>query len=77
MGKIVVGFNKKGQAKFDIKTDNDSQIFTALLGIESFIAAKSKLPVSEIRSIMDEMKLDMKVKDTSELMRQKAQVQDE
>lgn len=59
----MVDFNNEGQAEFDIKTDNDAQIFTALLGIEAFIAAKSKLPVSEIRSIMDEMKLDMNVKE--------------
>jgi len=63
MGKIAIEFTKRGKAKFDIKTDNDAQIFTALLGIESYIAAKSKLPVSEIRSIMDEMKQDLEVKD--------------
>jgi len=62
MGKIAIEFNEQGQAEFEIKTDNDGQIFTALLGIEAFIAAQSELPVSEIRSIMDEMKLDMKVK---------------
>lgn len=53
----------KRSLTFIIKTDNDSQIFTALLGIEAFIAAQSSLPVSEIRSIMDEMKLDMQVKE--------------
>jgi|SaaInlLV_10m_DNA_3_1039740.scaffolds.fasta_scaffold01777_3 hypothetical protein len=63
MGKIVIKFNKKNKAEFDIETDNDSQAFTALLGLEAFIAAKSDLPVSEIRSIMDEMKQDLEVKD--------------
>jgi len=63
MGYINIEFNKKGQAEFDIRTDDDAQIFTALLGIEAFIAAQSELPVSEIRSIMDEMKQDMQVKD--------------
>lgn len=63
MGKILIEFNDKGQASFDIKTDNDSQMFTALLGLEAYIAAQSELPVSEIRSIMDEMKQDLQVKD--------------
>ena len=63
MSKIVIEFNEENQVSFEIKTDNDSQIFTALLGIEAFIAGKSGLPVSEIRSIMDEMKLDMQVKE--------------
>jgi len=62
MAHIHIEFNDKGQAEFDIKTDNDSQIFTALLGIEAYIGAKSELPVSEIRSIMDEMKNDLQVK---------------
>ena len=60
---IKISFNKKGQAEFDIKNVTDEQIFTALLGIESYIGAKSQLPVSEIRSIMDEMKQDLQVKD--------------
>ena len=63
MNKITIKFNKKGQAEFDIKTINDSQMFTALLGLEGYIAAKSQLPVSEIRSIMDEMKLDLTAKE--------------
>lgn len=67
MAKITIEFNEKGQAEFEIQTDNDGQIFTALLSIEAYIAAKSELPVSEIRSIMDEMKLDMAVKDVEEV----------
>jgi len=63
MGEIVIKFNDENQASFEIKTDNDSQIFTALLGIEAYIAAQNNLPISEIRSIMDEMKLDMQVKE--------------
>ena len=63
MSKIVIEFNEENQVSFEIKTDNDSQIFTALLGIEAFIAGKNGLPVSKIRSIMDEMKLDMQVKE--------------
>jgi hypothetical protein len=62
MGKILIEFDDKNNASFDINTDSDSQMFTALLGIESYIAAQNGLPVSEIRSIMDELKLDMKVK---------------
>jgi len=63
MGKILITFNKKGKAEFDIYTDNDAQMFTALLGMEAYIAGKSELPVSEIRSIMDEMKNDLSVRD--------------
>lgn len=63
MAHIHIDFNEKGQAQFDIQTDNDNQIFTVLLGVEAFIAAKSELPVSEIRSIMDEMKDDLAVID--------------
>lgn len=60
---IKIKYNKKGQSEFDFKNVTDEQIFTALLGIEAYIAAKSELPVSEIRSIMDEMKQDLQVKD--------------
>ncbi len=59
---IKVKYNKKGQAEFDFKNVTDEQIFTALLGIDAYIAAQSELPVSEIRSIMDEMKQDLQVK---------------
>jgi len=56
MGKIHIKFDKKDRAKFEIETDNDSQLFTAILGLEGYIAGKADLPVSEIRSIIDEMK---------------------
>lgn len=64
MSKITVKFNKKGQAEFDFNNVTDEQIFTALLGIEGYIGAKSEVPVSEIRSIMDEMKQDLQVKES-------------
>lgn len=60
---IKISFNKKGQAEFDFKNVTDEQIFTALLGIEGYIGSKSQLPVSEIRSIMDEMKQDLTVRE--------------
>ena len=63
MGKIYIKFDKKNKAKFEIETDNDSQLFTALLGLEGYIAGKSDLPVSEIRSIIDEMKQDLTIKE--------------
>lgn len=62
MAEIKITFNDKNQAEFIINTDNDAQMFTALLGLESFIGAKSELDVSEIRGIMDEMKLEQVVK---------------
>lgn len=62
---ITVKFNDAGQAEFDFNNVTDEQIFTALLGIESYIGAKSDVPVTEIRSIMDEMKEGMEVKDSS------------
>lgn len=64
MGQITIEFNDKNQASFSINTDNDAQMFTALLGLESYIASINGLPVSEIRSIMDEMKQDLTVKDS-------------
>ena len=64
MSKITIKFNDKGKAEFDFDAVTDEQIFTALLGIESYIGAKSELPVSEIRSIMDEMKQDLQVSDS-------------
>jgi len=63
MGKIYIEFDKKNRAKFNIETDNDSQLFTALLGLEGYIAGINDLPVSEIRSIVDEMKQHKTVKD--------------
>jgi len=60
---IKISFNKQGQAEFDFKNVTDEQIFTALLGIEGYIGAKSQLPVSEIRGIMDEMKQNLQVKE--------------
>ena len=62
MGKVLVEFDYNNRANFDISDVTDEQVFTALLGLESWIAAKSEIPVSEIRSIMDEMKLDLEVK---------------
>lgn len=63
MSKIVINFNDKNEAAFEIDTVKDSQLFTALLGLESYIGAKSGLPASEIRSIMDEMKNDLNAKE--------------
>ena len=60
---IKISFDEKNRAEFDFKNVTDEQIFTALLGIEAYIAAKSELPASEIRSIMDEMKQDLQLKD--------------
>ena len=62
MSHIRIVYNNRGKAEFDFKNVTDEQIFTALLGIESYIGAKSQLPVSEIRSILDELKQDKVVK---------------
>jgi len=63
MGVIKVEFDDKNKASFEIKTDSDEQIFTALLGIEAYLAAKTSLHVNDIREIMDDMKKDLTVKE--------------
>ena len=59
--KVEVSFNSKGQAEFHIDA-TDEQLFTALLGIEAYIAEKLEVPVSEIRLHMDELKSKLKVR---------------
>jgi len=45
-----------------LQHDSDEQIFTALLGIEAYLAAKNGLHINDIREIMDDMKEDLTVK---------------
>ena len=62
MKKVLVEFNNEGQAKFTIDTDSDEQIFTALLGIEAYLADKTGLHINDIRDIVDDMKKEVDIK---------------
>ncbi len=61
VAKVNVSFRKDGQAIFDISTQRDSQLLTALLGIEGYISAHLGLTSEEIREILDEMKTGVNV----------------
>jgi len=62
MAKVQITFNDKNQASFEIETDNDNQLITAIMGLESYICAKLGLPSEELRAVIDEVKRDFKVK---------------
>lgn len=53
-GSIYIKFNKHGQAMFDIKTKEDAQILTAMLGLEAYFAQKTGLDHDAIREILDD-----------------------
>ena len=50
------------QVKFDIRTDNNDQIITALLGLEGYLASQTGLDAEDIRQILDETKEQVVVK---------------
>jgi len=66
MGKIYIKFDKKNKAKFQIETDNDSQLFTALLGLQKYVCKMHDLPMGEIQGIIDEMSLKKNIKPIKE-----------
>ena len=65
-GIILVEFSEDGKASFEVKTQDDGQIFTALLGLEAYIASKIGLPIADIRDIMDD------IRDTKQVVEVKA-----
>lgn len=62
MSKVLVEFNNVGQARFTIDTESDEQIFTALLGIEAYLADKTGLHINDIRAITDDLKKEVDIK---------------
>ena len=64
---VLVSF-EGGQTTFDIHTSNDNQLFTALLGIEGYIATKLGLEAFDIREILDEMKGDVTVRPKEDMI---------
>ena len=62
MSKVLVEFNEVGQARFTIDTQSDEQIFTALLGIEAYLADKTGLHINDIREITDDLKKEVDIK---------------
>lgn len=64
MAHVRIEF-ENNQAKFDIATDEDSQMFTVLLGLEAYIASKSGLHIDDIRNILDDMRDGSELKDVN------------
>lgn len=58
---IVVNF-EGGQAKFDIRVKDPAQVFTAMLGLEGWLATQLGLEAKDIREVLDEIKNDVVVK---------------
>jgi len=53
---IMVEFDDKGAATFDIYTTDDSQILIAMMGLEGYLASKTGLDKDDIRFLLDEEK---------------------
>lgn len=61
-GLIMISFDD-GKASFEVRTEKDEQLFTAMLGLEAYIAAKLGLHINDIRDIMDDIRASKQVVD--------------
>lgn len=57
---ITIKF-EDGKCAFDVRTTKHEQLFTALLGLEGYLATQTGLEAQDIREILDEMKGDVNV----------------
>ena len=58
---VLVNF-EGGKASFDIRVSKPDQVFTAMLGLEGWLATQLGLEAFDIREILDEIKGDVNVR---------------